>query len=250
MRAGDGGGKPRVCGFCGKPEKEVRAMIAGPSVSICDECVDVLGEVVGRYREDAGITRTVRVRPGHTLPAAVLLAGVHDFLRAERPGARASVSVGIDGDEMRLDVRPAPETRAKVTAALADYGLIVTGTAPARAAEARVLDAARAAFAETPADAAAATARRVSVLLSNGGMLLGEIRRRSSRATDARVRDALAAIGEALEQGFDARAEEAMRAQIATLARVDPEALARIREVAVQSEATGGGALLAAWIAR
>jgi hypothetical protein len=35
-----------VCSFCGKSSKEVRKLIAGPSCFICDECVELCGEIV------------------------------------------------------------------------------------------------------------------------------------------------------------------------------------------------------------
>src|SRR5262245_58192632 len=34
------------CSFCGKSQHEVRALIAGPSVYICDECVGLCNEVI------------------------------------------------------------------------------------------------------------------------------------------------------------------------------------------------------------
>ena len=39
-KSGDDGGKLLYCSFCGKSQHEVRKLIAGPSVFICDECVD------------------------------------------------------------------------------------------------------------------------------------------------------------------------------------------------------------------
>jgi len=34
------------CSFCGKSEHEVRKLIAGPSVCICDECVDLCNDII------------------------------------------------------------------------------------------------------------------------------------------------------------------------------------------------------------
>ena len=45
-------GEIRVCSFCGKDEGEVLRLIEGPGVAICDECVDVCAEIVGRARAD------------------------------------------------------------------------------------------------------------------------------------------------------------------------------------------------------
>ena len=37
------------CSFCGKSQHEVRKLIAGPSVFICDECIDLCNEIVKEY---------------------------------------------------------------------------------------------------------------------------------------------------------------------------------------------------------
>ncbi len=34
------------CSFCGKTQDQVRKLIAGPNVYICDECVDICAEIV------------------------------------------------------------------------------------------------------------------------------------------------------------------------------------------------------------
>jgi ribosome-binding protein aMBF1 (putative translation factor) len=34
------------CSFCGKSDKEVKKMVAGPMVFICDECVKLVAEIV------------------------------------------------------------------------------------------------------------------------------------------------------------------------------------------------------------
>ena len=40
------GGKLLFCSFCGKNQNEVRPLIAGPSVYICDECVDLCNDII------------------------------------------------------------------------------------------------------------------------------------------------------------------------------------------------------------
>ena len=42
----DEGGKLLFCSFCGKNQNEVRRLIAGPSVYICDECVDLCNDII------------------------------------------------------------------------------------------------------------------------------------------------------------------------------------------------------------
>lgn len=43
---GDDGGKLLYCSFCGKSQHEVRKLIAGPSVFVCDECVDLCNDII------------------------------------------------------------------------------------------------------------------------------------------------------------------------------------------------------------
>ncbi|HWP48594.1 MAG TPA: ATP-dependent Clp protease ATP-binding subunit ClpX [Candidatus Limnocylindrales bacterium] len=40
------GGKNLACSFCGKPQEAVRKLIAGPSVYICNECVELCNEII------------------------------------------------------------------------------------------------------------------------------------------------------------------------------------------------------------
>jgi ATP-dependent Clp protease ATP-binding subunit ClpX len=45
------GGKLLFCSFCGKNQNEVRRLIAGPSVYICDECVDLCNDIITEESE-------------------------------------------------------------------------------------------------------------------------------------------------------------------------------------------------------
>ncbi|MBW7972953.1 ClpX C4-type zinc finger protein [Bradyrhizobium sp. BR 10289] len=42
----DSSNKTLYCSFCGKSQHEVRKLIAGPTVFICDECVDLCGDII------------------------------------------------------------------------------------------------------------------------------------------------------------------------------------------------------------
>jgi ATP-dependent Clp protease ATP-binding subunit ClpX len=42
-----------VCSFCGKDEDHVRKLIAGPTVFICDECVDLCNDILEKEGEDS-----------------------------------------------------------------------------------------------------------------------------------------------------------------------------------------------------
>jgi len=46
-------GKLLYCSFCGKSQHEVRKLIAGPSVFICDECVDLCNDIIREEIQEA-----------------------------------------------------------------------------------------------------------------------------------------------------------------------------------------------------
>ena len=50
--------KPLYCSFCGKSQHEVKKLIAGPSVFICDECIDLCADIVqDEVEEEARVAR-------------------------------------------------------------------------------------------------------------------------------------------------------------------------------------------------
>jgi ATP-dependent Clp protease ATP-binding subunit ClpX len=52
---GEDGGKLLYCSFCGKSQHEVRKLIAGPSVFICDECVDLCNDIIREEVQESSI---------------------------------------------------------------------------------------------------------------------------------------------------------------------------------------------------
>ena len=43
--------KQLKCSFCGKTQEQVRRLIAGPGVYICDECIELCSEIIDREFE-------------------------------------------------------------------------------------------------------------------------------------------------------------------------------------------------------
>jgi len=48
------GGELLKCSFCGKSQKQVKKLIAGPGVYICDECIDLCNEIIEEELSEAG----------------------------------------------------------------------------------------------------------------------------------------------------------------------------------------------------
>ena len=51
----DGGDSknPLYCSFCGKSQHEVRKLIAGPTVFVCDECVELCVDIIGEENKSS-----------------------------------------------------------------------------------------------------------------------------------------------------------------------------------------------------
>ncbi|WP_457913414.1 ATP-dependent protease ATP-binding subunit ClpX [Candidatus Gillettellia adelgis] len=62
-RRKDGSGKLLYCSFCGKIQHEVRKLIAGPSVYICDECVDLCNDIIREEIKDIVPNRERKTLP-------------------------------------------------------------------------------------------------------------------------------------------------------------------------------------------
>jgi hypothetical protein len=74
------GGKLLYCSFCGKSQHEVRNLVAGPSVFICDECIDLCTSIVKEQQKVANARGALASRTAARL--ASLRTRLHHRLRA------------------------------------------------------------------------------------------------------------------------------------------------------------------------
>jgi len=59
----DDSGKLLYCSFCGKSQHEVRKLIAGPSVFVCDECVDLCNDIIREEIQEKSVDKEERKLP-------------------------------------------------------------------------------------------------------------------------------------------------------------------------------------------
>jgi ATP-dependent Clp protease ATP-binding subunit ClpX len=94
-RIGDGGDLLK-CSFCGKSQKQVKKLIAGPGVYICDECIDLCNEIIEEELADAGDVKL------DELPKP---SEIHDFLETYVIGqddAKRTLSVAVYNHYKRI----------------------------------------------------------------------------------------------------------------------------------------------------
>jgi len=59
----DNNDKLLYCSFCGKSQHEVKKLIAGPSVFVCDECVDLCNDIIKEEMQEAESTDNEKSLP-------------------------------------------------------------------------------------------------------------------------------------------------------------------------------------------
>jgi len=97
------------CSFCGKNQDEVRKLIAGPSVYICDECIELCNDIIAEENEREAISRRKSTIPkpceirdaldeyvvGQNRAKKVLSVAVHNHYK------RVDSSLSLDGIELQ-----------------------------------------------------------------------------------------------------------------------------------------------------
>ncbi len=92
-----GDDKLLYCSFCGKSQHEVRKLIAGPSVFICDECVDLCIDII---REDVG--KDPEKEAGDKLPTPQEISAVLDQYVIGQSLAKKALAVAVYNHYKRL----------------------------------------------------------------------------------------------------------------------------------------------------
>jgi len=97
----DDNGKLLYCSFCGKSQHEVRKLIAGPSVFICDECVDLCNDIISEeIQEDVSSGR------GDKLPTPEEIKHILDEYVIGQQRAKKVLSVAVYNHYKRLQGAP------------------------------------------------------------------------------------------------------------------------------------------------
>lgn len=97
-KSGDSESKNTLyCSFCGKSQHEVRKLIAGPNVFICNECVELCMDII---REE---DKTSIVRSGEGVPAPSEIMSVLDDYVIGQKRAKRVLSVAVHNHYKRME---------------------------------------------------------------------------------------------------------------------------------------------------
>jgi ATP-dependent Clp protease ATP-binding subunit ClpX len=93
-------GRNLSCSFCGKSQREVRKLIAGPSVYVCDECVELCNDIITEEyeREDYYASRALVPKPRE------IKAHLDDYVIGQER-AKKVLSVAVHNHYKRIDSR-------------------------------------------------------------------------------------------------------------------------------------------------
>ena len=112
-----GSGKLLYCSFCGKSQHEVRKLIAGPSVFICDECVELCNDIIREEMQEQSSG------DGTKLPKPVEINSILEEYVIGQERAKKILSVAVYNHYKRLDARSA----SKHAVELAKSNILLVG---------------------------------------------------------------------------------------------------------------------------
>jgi ATP-dependent Clp protease ATP-binding subunit ClpX len=92
-----GSEKLLYCSFCGKSQHEVKKLIAGPSVFICDECIDLCNDII---RDE--VVPEVTAKSGNDLPAPMEIRTILDQYVIGQDTAKKILAVAVYNHYKRL----------------------------------------------------------------------------------------------------------------------------------------------------
>jgi len=92
-----GSDKLLYCSFCGKSQHEVKKLIAGPSVFICDECIELCNDII---RDE--INGDATAKPTRDLPTPSEIFGILDQYVIGQTQAKRILSVAVYNHYKRL----------------------------------------------------------------------------------------------------------------------------------------------------
>src|SRR6476659_5048074 len=87
-----------VCSFCGKSQDEVRKLIAGPTVYICDECIDLCNDIIAEECDQEEAINAVS-----SVPKPADIRKVLDQYVIGQEGAKKVLSVAVHNHYKRID---------------------------------------------------------------------------------------------------------------------------------------------------
>jgi ATP-dependent Clp protease ATP-binding subunit ClpX len=85
------------CSFCGKAREEVRKLVAGPTVYICDECIDLCNDIIAEDWEDS------KQKQVSELPKPVEIKGILDDYIIGQDRAKKILSVAVHNHYKRIN---------------------------------------------------------------------------------------------------------------------------------------------------
>ena len=106
-KKGASGEKVLYCSFCGKSQHEVKKLIAGPSVFICDECIELCNDII---RDEAPADGAGAKAAKSDLPVPIEIKNTLDNYVIGQESAKRTLSVAVYNHYKRLKFIGGPKS--------------------------------------------------------------------------------------------------------------------------------------------
>jgi len=110
------------CSFCGKSQKQVRKLIAGPGVYICDECIDLCNEIIDEELSGVG-----DVTVADSLPKPEQIRSFLDEYVIGQDFAKKALSVAVYNHYKRVNLDPKSTAAGEEKIELAKSNILLMG---------------------------------------------------------------------------------------------------------------------------
>lgn len=116
-----------TCSFCGKSQREVKKLIAGPSVYICDECIDLCNDIIREEGQKGPGAQTAAGPAGGSLPKPAEIKSFLDDYVIGQDRAKRILSVAVYNHYKRINHQASLKKGDRTNVELAKSNILLIG---------------------------------------------------------------------------------------------------------------------------
>jgi hypothetical protein len=263
------------CSFCGKSQHEVKNFIAGPTVFICNECVELTVDIIVEEGGESRFSKSIEFPPEYQQAGLSILNYFSKIVEQKFKGIPVKIKIEQIGSIVSLTIQSPQGEIEKIEKTLEEYGQVVKGEMKAEdllddklavASLKNKLELADMEFRQAKAfhaitfdmqnsriDSLENQVTKLHQIIGSGlestANLTNSIKQLSKNTSSHdTVKKALDIISKTLAKGINKDDKEKVDIQLTTIAREEPGVFKQLLEMAKSAISSAGGNMLYSWI--